>query len=325
MIMEQAVRIMMATYNGQKYLREQLDSIINQTYENWSLIVQDDGSNDDTWLILKDYSNKDKRIEIRKSSEQKHGAYYNFHSIANQEKKSGVTYDYYMFSDQDDIWDSGKIEEMLFWFIENKIDKPQFLYGDMKIIDANKKIVIKSIAREQGLFYKNVASLFICHNIYGCNTMMNKLAFMSVPIIDTSQEIISILCHDNLYAKFSGVLGEVNYMDKVLMSYRRHGENVTSIQQYGFGLKRIIKRLSKIDKLARDHARTYKQSLYTITLLKNDKQGKTSDLNSIEKCICGSGFFAVRLFILNKIDCGNMIKNISRCVVLFSGKHKKYL
>ena len=84
--MELSVRIMMATYNGEKYLPQQLDSIITQTYENWSIIVQDDGSTDSTWSILEEYAKQDSRITIKKSPEEKHGAYYNFHSIANQEK-----------------------------------------------------------------------------------------------------------------------------------------------------------------------------------------------------------------------------------------------
>ena len=90
--MEPTVRIMMATYNGEKYLPQQLESIINQTNPNWSLIVQDDGSTDNTWSILEEYSGKDERITIRLSPEEKHGAYYNFHSIANQEKQSGKQY-----------------------------------------------------------------------------------------------------------------------------------------------------------------------------------------------------------------------------------------
>lgn len=323
--MQPLVRIMMATYNGEKYLRKQIESIINQTYKKWSLVIQDDGSKDGTWTILKEYANQDSRITIRISPETRHGAYYNFHSIANQEKQNGNSFDYYMFCDQDDIWDANKIETMLKAFKNKDEMVPRLIYGDMRVMNADEQIVIDSVVREQGLFFKNAESLFFSHIIYGCNLMMNKSAFNAVPIIDTGKDNISILSHDNLYAKFAGVKGKVEYLDTPLMTYRRHGGNVTAVHQYGFGLKRIIRRMSKIDGLAKDHARTYKQSLYTINLLHESSGQSNVDINSIESCIKNKGFRAVSLYKKNKIDCGNRVKNISRCVVLFTGKHLKYL
>lgn len=323
--MQPSIRIMMATYNGEKYLREQIESIINQTYNNWNLIIQDDGSEDGTWAILEMFTQNDPRIAIRHSPESKHGAYYNFHSICNQEKQFGDSYDYYMFCDQDDIWDADKIEKMVKAFNDDNRTSPLLIYGDMRVMNAEKMIVIDSAVKEQGLFYKNAASLFFSHIIYGCNLMMNKAAFYAVPLIDTKQDIISILSHDNLYAKFAGSKGEVRYLDTSLMTYRRHGGNVTSKHQYGFGMKRILQRLSKLDDLAKDHARTYKQSLYVINLLRETSGKHNVDLDSIESCIKSKGPKAVRLYKNNKIDCGNRVKNISRCVVLFTGKQLKWL
>ena len=323
--MNPLVRIMMATYNGEKFIQQQIDSIISQTYKKWNLIIQDDGSKDGTWRIIEEYANNDARITIRKSPEEKHGAYYNFHSIANQEKQNGSSFDYYMFCDQDDVWDDDKIERMLHAFINTDESIPKLIYGDMRVMNAEEQVVIGSVVREQGLFYKNAASLFFSHIIYGCNLMMNKAAFYSVPVIDTNADIVSILSHDNLYAKFAGVRGRVQYLDVPLMTYRRHGGNVTAKHQYGFGIKRILKRMSKLDDLAKDHARTYKQSLYAIKLLQEIGGKGSVNLTEIYNCIRSSGLKAVKLYCNNKIDCGNRVKNVSRCVVLFTGMQKKYL
>lgn len=169
--MQPSVRILMATYNGEKFIKEQINSIINQTYTNWSLIIQDDGSKDRTAEIIKGFD--DPRINIRESPEKMHGAYYNFHSIANQEKLSDMRYDYYMFCDQDDIWDSDKIEKMFLFLSKEDNNEPVFCYADMRIIDEKGKKQSSSICKSQGLEYVNRESLFFSHIIYGCNTMSN--------------------------------------------------------------------------------------------------------------------------------------------------------
>lgn len=339
--MQTTVRIMMATYNGEKYIREQIESIIGQTYNNWSLIIQDDGSTDNTWNILEQYC--DSRITIRRSPEKKHGAYCNFHSIANQEKQNGETYEYYMFCDQDDVWDTDKIEKMLKVVREverhgekndmksaESIDAISatkavvFCYADMRVIDEQGIEQIESICTLQGLKYVNKESLFFSHVVYGCNTLMNSAAFFSVPVIDINQEWVSFLSHDNLYAKFSGMLGKVIYFPETTMGYRRHGGNVTSTQAYGFGVKRIIKRMVGIHDLARDHARTYNQSLIAIKLL--EAQGYSRrELADISKPIKIGGVSALTTLRKKKVSWGNITKDISHKLIIFLKIYKKYM
>ena len=323
--MQPTVRIMMATYNGERFLQEQLESIINQTYKNWSLIVQDDGSKDSTWEVLKGFQNKDNRIAIRKSPEEKHGAYYNFHSIANQEKKSGKIYDYYMFSDQDDVWDEDKIARMLASIKHSRRDLPVFSYADMRVIDENGKEQIPSICNAQGLNFINKESLFFSHIIYGCNTIMNSAAFLAVPIIDTKQEWVGILSHDNLYAKFSGILGNVYFYPDTTMGYRRHGGNVTAKHTYGFGAKRIAYRALNLRELAKDHARTYNQSLIALKLLKEVTTNRNNEIDEIVKAIKEGGLFAIIWVRKKKIGWGNKIKDISHKIVILTGLYRKCL
>ncbi len=319
--MQPSVRILMATYNGEKFIKEQINSIINQTYTNWSLIIQDDGSKDRTAEIIKGFD--DPRINIRESPEKMHGAYYNFHSIANQEKLSDMRYDYYMFCDQDDIWDSDKIEKMFLFLSKEDNNEPVFCYADMRIIDEKGKKQSSSICKSQGLEYVNRESLFFSHIIYGCNTMMNKTAFFSVPLIDMIQEWVGILSHDNLYAKFSGMLGKVIFYPETTMGYRRHGENVTSKQQYGFGIKRIVNRLLDFKELAKDHALTYNQSLIAIRMISEKK--KTIELNDLENSIKNGKLKALKYVREKNVNWGNWIKTLSRKLVLLSGTYKRYL
>ena len=326
--MRPTIRIMMATYNGEMFIKEQIQSIIDQTYTDWSLIIQDDGSKDNTVEIIKQF--RDERVSFRLSPEKKHGAYYNFHSMANQEKQSDTVYDFYMFCDQDDLWDSDKIERMLC-----KIEKetgsvngreqetPFFCYADMRIINENGIIKTPSICEAQGLRYVNMESLFFSHIIYGCNTIMNRAAFFSVPILDTTQDWIGILSHDNLYAKFSGALGSVAYYPEITMGYRRHGGNVTAKQSYEFGIKRIIKRIMGINELSMDHALTYNQSLLAIRMI--CEQAKIPGLCDIESSIRAGGIAALRYVNRKHVYWGNRIKTVSRKAILLFGTYRKYL
>ena len=92
------IDILMATYNGEKYLKEQIESILNQTYSNFRLIVSDDCSTDNTRMILEEYQEKDNRIEIY-YQDKNLGYIKNFEFLLNK-----VENNFYMLSDQDDIW-----------------------------------------------------------------------------------------------------------------------------------------------------------------------------------------------------------------------------
>lgn len=94
--------IMMATYNGDAFLREQLDSILRQTVTDWSLIIRDDHSSDQTVDIIQEYMAKDERIQLIQNESDFHGAYYNFFGLINAVRQQGAHSDYYVFADQDD-------------------------------------------------------------------------------------------------------------------------------------------------------------------------------------------------------------------------------
>ena len=111
--MDHLALILMTTYNGEKYLSKQIDSIINQTYQKWKLLVRDDGSSDRTKQILSEYEKKDSRITVYQNTTDKHGAYLNFWTLIHEARQNYPNYDYYFFSDQDDVWELDKIEIMI--------------------------------------------------------------------------------------------------------------------------------------------------------------------------------------------------------------------
>ena len=317
------VLIMMATYNGQQFLRKQLDSILNQTYSKFHLAIQDDGSDDKTIEIINEYKEKDYRLEILSNNFIMHGAYYNFHLLANKFKKR-EPYDYYMFCDQDDIWDTDKVERMVNLISNEKEEYPVLLYADMRLIDGKGNNIGNSLEHILYNKYVNKYTTFFAHNVYGCNLIMNNAAFFGVPEIDLNDKIVRILSHDNLYAKFTAFLGNVIYYPEITMSYRRYGGNVSASQKYTFNLARLIERLFNIKSLERDHSLAYSQSLYAIKLLRK-VYGENKELNDMEQAINDGGIKCIKYINRNNISWGRTEKNISRKLVILFGLYKKHL
>ena len=261
------ILIMMATYNGEKYISKQLETIINQTYANWELIIRDDCSTDNTLGIIKDYVKKDSRIKYILSDSEKHGAYYNFFGLINYAKKI-KEYDFYVFADQDDEWDNMKLEEYL-KFYDSKVneDIPVLIYGNMRIIDENGKVTSQNMDELTGISYTNVTTSFFSHKVYGCTVLFNFKLLQSLPVIENNNEVLGYLSHDNFVTKWAGIFGKVYYFPVSTIGYRRYAENVTSKHSYNYGIKSILRRVSKINDLAKDHALTYNQTLATIEIM----------------------------------------------------------
>lgn len=318
------VLIMMTTYNGEKYVRKQIESIINQTYTNWKLIIQDDKSNDNTLRLIQNMALLDSRIIVFVNSGV-HGAYYNFHSLINKCKNE--KYDYYMFCDHDDIWYPNKIESFINFVSDKKDDIPLLVYADMDIIDENDNSNGKTI---DGIF--NIKSIqrwdsFYIHLIYGCNVFFNYSLFKIVPAINLNNKICSILCHDNLYVKYAEVYGEVIYLDKTLMGYRRYANNVTSEHNYDYGVKKVINSVKNIKRLLKAHARTYSQTLYTIKLMQNSIEETTykKEIEEIRQSLQSGGIKAYRIMKKYNVQCGLKTRTISRKLILISGLYKRFL
>ena len=151
------IDILLATYNGEEYLEAQLDSILNQTYSDFRLLISDDCSSDNTQKILKEYEKKDNRIQLF-FQEKNLGVMKNFEFLLKNVKN-----DYYMFSDQDDIWKQEKIEKSLKKLLETNSD---LVYTDLEVVDENLNVTYPSYWKLKGIYnkikkYNNFESLYL--------------------------------------------------------------------------------------------------------------------------------------------------------------------
>jgi rhamnosyltransferase len=230
--------ILLATYNGQKYLPELLDSIIGQTYKGWSLLVHDDGSTDNTLNILHLYAEQDKRIRLLEDEIHGLGAAQNFLHLLRI-----ADADLIMFCDQDDIWLPDKIEVMIKHI--DPFGSPAMSYCNANTYKEGRVLPEKLIMfHVTGL--KN--TLFLNGGIHGCLQIINR------PLRDIVVDYKGYACmHDHLITLAAICFGAVRYVDETLMYYRQHGENVTIGYETNTGRKVRKFLTSEVPVIDRDH------------------------------------------------------------------------
>lgn len=320
------ILIMMTTYNGEEFLIQQIESICQQSYSNWQLVVRDDGSSDQTLAILNAYAEKDARIQVVQNQTDYHGAYPNFWGLVAYCKQLKA-YDYYMFADQDDVWDKDKLEVYMDFCSDKGLNEPLLVYGDMRIIDGDGQVISNSLEANLGIAYTNAISTFFAHKVHGCNSFFNRRLFELVLPLSPEEPEAKYVSHDNYYTKFAALLGQVYYLPRPMMSYRRYGTNVTSQHAYDFKLKRILKRLTALEELAKDHALTYRQTRATLERMKllPLADGQMKLLKTVETILDRGGIYAIKQISKHHIDWGKRVKNVSRSLVLCLGMYKKYM
>ena len=129
------ISIAMATYNGEKYLKEQIDSILNQSIQEFELVVCDDCSTDNTWSMLEEYAQHDNRITIIEN-EKNLGVKHNFEKAISLTKGEFIA-----FSDQDDIWLKEKVEKSVEKLKKEDLD---IVFTDLEVVDENLKTLYSS-------------------------------------------------------------------------------------------------------------------------------------------------------------------------------------
>ena len=318
--------ILMTTYNGEKYLTQQIDSIINQTHQNWRLMVRDDGSSDSTVGILRSFEEQDKRIKVYCNTTDKHGAYLNFWTLIHEARQNHSDYNYYFFSDQDDVWEPNKLELMIEEAAKLPQDKPMLLYGDMRVIDQNNRVVYESLNKVMGIGEMSGYSLFFTHGfLWGCDVCVNNALFMSMPLLPLDHPHIEIMSHDNYMGKYALLTGGIKYIDKVMINHRRHGDNTTG----GYSMKlspiKIFKRFAlQYEDLAKTHARVYNQTLILIDQL--DKCGKkTNELKKIESGLHAGGIKMITIMWRLSVKRKQKARTLGIYIIALMKRYKKYL
>ena len=212
------VDIVMATYNGAKYVDEQIRSFLRQTYIDWRCIIHDDGSMDGTQDILRAWAKKDKRIVFIEDGIQQLGPAAHFIYALRYADAPWV-----MWSDQDDIWFDNKVEAMLQAGEKAAFKGPGVVYANAELWSPDSGC----ISRRNTLFYPTCLRemLFLNSGIQGASALFNAAMCKQI-----QTPLRTYAMHDHALLLTALTMGEVVYLDKPLMYYRQHENNVSGHQ-----------------------------------------------------------------------------------------------
>ena len=321
------VEILMATYNGEKYIRKQLDSILNQSYQNWNLLVRDDGSNDNTVSILNEYAKRDSRIKIMINTSNIHGWQQNFQELMFS---ADLKCEYFMFCDQDDIWLNDKIRDYVIKM--NKLSlsnpgRPIVVYSDMDIIDEKDNITEPSMNKVYPINVKRITDCFFSQRIYGCNEMLNrKVITLCCEVLDYNYH--KDMAHDGFVVKATAADdGVLCFIPRIYMHYRRTNTNATGNQELNMSVNKVVNKIMHFRSAIKDQVPTYKQSLWFFTIVKDHESLFSASMKmlEIEKAIRSGGFELLKVWVKYHVTCGTRMQSLSHFFFFFLGSHKKYL
>jgi glycosyltransferase involved in cell wall biosynthesis len=295
------ITVLVSTYDGKKYLKEQLESLYNQNCKDIKIIARDDTSTDSTLNVLQSYN-----IKILQSRENlgAKGSFIELLGYAVENTNS----EYFMFCDQDDIWEKDKIEKTLNKMKEMEKryeDIPLLVHTDLKVVDANLNNINDSFWDYEQIDPKinQFSRLLVQNTITGCTVMINKkLAQLCLPMP------LDAIMHDWWIGLVASQFGKIGYVEGSTIKYRQHRNNV--IGSKGFTYVEIINKIFKAKhkikikayiKQAKAFLDTYRDKLddETITMLE--------DFSSIEQKI----FWQKRKILLkHKVLKQGIIRNI---------------
>ena len=231
------IAILLATYNGAQYLREQLDSLFQQTFRDWMLYIHDDGSTDGTFTILKEYAARYANINVLDYPSQ-HGAKNNFLSLVQK-----VDADYYLFCDQDDKWVADKIEKQMAVMKEkerNHPGMPILVFSDLFVVDSELN-PLGTMWKQEDIRPEHLTTFDeggAFEFVTGCTMLFNKQAKDTV-VFPADKAVMHDAWVTLCVLRSGGIIAPVA---EPMVCYRQHGGNVLGVNnwsQYSW-MKRLL-------------------------------------------------------------------------------------
>ncbi len=224
------VSVVLALYNGEAFLREQIDSILSQTHASLELIIMDDASTDGGPRIAGDYAKKDARVRFVRNDHNL-GLVANFMKGVSLAKGDAVCY-----SDQDDVWRPDKIEKLL--ELLNADPSRMLAYSDLEICDSALNVLHGSFWKASGITPREgaIGERALLKNIPpGCSMLFRKDVAALIARLSSDAEFNRVnraerlddmpVMHDHLAWIAAAGLGKAAFTRERLVRYRQHGSN----------------------------------------------------------------------------------------------------
>ena len=268
------ITVLVAAYQGEKYLEEQLDSILNQTVTDIQVLISDDGSTDGTWELARQYAAKfPGRVHCMRhpraeevsglepsdaespAAEKLNPAAANFFWLLSRAEG-----DYIMLSDQDDVWREDKAERMMFHMrkAEKKwgADTPILLFSDAKVVDRELQEIAPSFLKYQHINPSRTSlnEILVENPVTGGAVMFNAAL---LPYVSKAPR--QCMMHDWWIALAASCFGQVQCVKEPLYSYRQHGSNTLGAKRTG-SLEDMRERMKRGEQVREQYERMFTQA-----------------------------------------------------------------
>lgn len=236
----------MSTYNGEKYVKEQILSILSQNKVDVNIIIRDDGSADGTVQIIKELSSQNQKVELIEGDNV--GFVGSFSELVNISlRQSGGNY--FAFADQDDIWYPDKLYRACKKLDVYPKDVPNLFFSNSDIIDGNGKKTGRQFKQYRP--YYTFGNMLLYPTLQGCSMAFNRKA---LELYNMNPPIISY--HDRWMQYICSSMGNVYYEHQSLFAYRVHVSNALGVAKKN-GLKMYLKRAKALITADRDRVGYY--------------------------------------------------------------------
>ncbi|MEC9650923.1 glycosyltransferase family 2 protein, partial [Escherichia marmotae] len=285
-------------YNGEKYISEQIKSILNMSgfdiYVN-SIIVCDDNSTDRTLEIIKAIVPREKLCILKNATDRNLGPVKNFERGILASKS-----EYVMLSDQDDVWNNEKLLACMDARKKCNEEKSFLIFSDLEVVDRDLNLIAESFQEYQSIPYdwhKNINNLLIQNVAPGCTMFFNKkLISMALPLPD------ECIMHDWWLLLVATLHGEVYFLKDKLIKYRQHGNNQVGAKKNG--LIEIAKDFYKLKQKAEKNLKEtiLQMNAFSEKFDENLPQNTKDKIKAWNKCFFGSDNLFVIFSLMRKYD-----------------------
>ena len=243
--------ILLSTYNGEKYVKEQIESILQQDFQNLDLYIRDDGSKDSTRSIIQHYASHYSNVHFLQDTNNL-GAAMSFMTLLTYVKS-----DYYMFCDQDDIWLKDKVSKSIFKIkkMEQNGNLPVLAFSDAKVVDEKLNILSNSFWNYNKAFPRILLSNPKFISVFNCSPGCTMIFNHELKKYLTDYHP-NILMHDWYIMIKSFQNGVVDYINEPLMLYRQHSQNVVGADK--ILMQTFFYRIFSFQKTIREQLKTFK-------------------------------------------------------------------
>ncbi|MCL6263675.1 glycosyltransferase family 2 protein [Craterilacuibacter sp. RT1T] len=226
------VYIVLAAYNGEFFISQQLDSIISQYFREWVLLIRDDGSSDSTLSIIDNYVKTDCRIKFVEDNYGQLGTAASFFLLSQH--AYGLGADYVFFADQDDVWNLNKISNQICFMRQSEnyfLDPvPVAVYCDLAVVDQQLKILHPSYMGVKKINYNllsEVKNLIFENSTTGCALLVNRALLEK----SLGSCVSGVIMHDWWFTLLAAAEGVVKFDSYVGVNYRQHERNQIGVNE----------------------------------------------------------------------------------------------